>query len=512
MTEFVKQDVSGLLFEPGNAKDLANQVRLLWGQPQRCIELGRAGRVWAQHEYAPESYYPRLMEICRSAILEKNRQSLSATSAWTGPAPRLSSSHAACPKAEPNRADRHSLRFLMVHNEYGKRSGEEVEFDCIRNLVEVRGHLTCSFLRSSKSVDQMLLGRERAFFSGLYSWRSRRDIGTALRQFDPDIVLVQNLYPWISPAVLPLCRRSRAGVVMLVANYRLMCPSGLHLRRGQICERCLGGREYQCAIRNCEEGLFKSLGYALRSAVARRAGWYKDSVSAYICASTFLKIRMIDAGFEERKLHVVPNVVLDVDYRPAPEGQLGEYVGYVGRLSREKGVSVLLEAARLCPDIPFALAGDCSPAFRLPEPLPPNVRLAGFISGTQLDEFYRNARLVVNSSQCFETFGMSIAEAMLHGKAVIASRLGVMPEFVRENLTGLLAEPGNPADLAARIGQLWSQPARCMELGRAGRTWALQEYSPQRYYSRFIEVCRGAILEKGGDVVGFDRMLREIGA
>jgi glycosyltransferase involved in cell wall biosynthesis len=127
--------------------------------------------------------------------------------------------------------------------------------------------------------------------------------------------------------------------------------------------------------------------------------------------------------------------------------------------------------------------------FQLPNPLPANVELVGFLKGDELAAFYRDARFVVSTSECFETFGMSVGEAMQHGKAVIVSRIGVFPEFVADGQRGLLFETGNAIELAEKIHTLWSDPARCMAMGRAGRKWAHDEYAPDAYYARLIKVC-----------------------
>jgi glycosyltransferase involved in cell wall biosynthesis len=278
---------------------------------------------------------------------------------------------------------------------------------------------------------------------------------------------------------------------MFVANYRLMCPNGLHMSKGKTCEKCLGGREYHCVLNNCEGDLFKSTGYALRNAVARLAGFYTDNVSAFVCASRFLKGRMTDAGFDPQRMHLIPNVVPEVA-EPFSESA-GDYVGYVGRISREKGVHVLLEAAKQCPDVKFRLAGRVADGFALPDPLPANVEMAGFLSGDALADFYRRARLIVSASECFETFGMSVGEAMQRGKAVVVSRIGVFPEFVHEGATGMLFETGNASDLSEKIRALWFDPRRCVEMGRAGREWARNEYSPATYYQRLIRVVESVV-------------------
>ena len=387
------------------------------------------------------------------------------------------------------------MRFLMIHNDYGAVSGEEIQFYLIARLLRENGHEVKLFTRSSAEIPALPLGNLRAFCAGMYNPWSRRGVRKAIESFRPHAVLVKNLFPFISPAVLPVCRKAGVPVIMFVANYRLMCPNGLHMNKGRTCEKCLGGREYNCLLNNCEGSLIKSAGYALRSGVARVAGFYKNNVTAFVCASRFLKGRLSDAGFDPQRMHLIPNVVPQAEV--APRENEGSYVGYVGRISREKGVHVLLEAAGRCPEVRFRIAGRVADGFTLPDPLPPNVELAGFLQGEALAQFYEDARLIVSTSECFETFGMSVGEAMQHGTAVIVSRIGVFPEFVREGVTGLLFETGNAGDLAEKIRTLWNDPRRCIEMGRAGREWARREYSPDTYYQRLSRVIDSVV---GGEV------------
>lgn len=383
------------------------------------------------------------------------------------------------------------MRLLLVHNDYGAVSGEEIQFQLVHDLLEANGHTVRRYSRSSAEIPAMTLGKLRAFCAGMYNPWSRQRMAEVLREYRPDAVLIKNLFPLISPAILPICRRAGVPVVMCVANYRLMCPNGLHMSHGKPCEKCLGGREYHCVLNNCEGSLLKSTGYALRNTVARVAGFYQKNVNAYVCASRFLRQRMIDAGFDAGQLHLIPNVVPN-DAR-ARDDRPGEYVAYAGRISREKGVHTLIEAARRCPGIPFRIAGRVADGYAIPADLPPNLTMVGFLKGTELEAFYRDARMVVSASECFETFGMSVGEAMQHGRAVVVSRIGVFPEFVQDGVSGLLFEPGNANDLAAKVNALWSDPRRCVAMGRAAQAWARREYSPQMYYSRLSNVLRSVV-------------------
>ena len=203
------------------------------------------------------------------------------------------------------------MKALVIHNEYGAVSGEEVELDSLVRLLRGRGHEVSTYTRSSVEIPSMLLGKPRAFFTGIYNPIACNAIVRLLRELPPDIVLVKNLFPLISPAVLPCIRQAGVPIVMSVPNYRLMCPNGLYVSHGELCQRCRGGREYWCGLRNCESSLPKSIGYAVRSLVARKLGWFRNNVSAYICASRFLCDRLTEAGFDRSRIHVLPNLVAD---------------------------------------------------------------------------------------------------------------------------------------------------------------------------------------------------------
>jgi len=381
-------------------------------------------------------------------------------------------------------------RILVIHNEYGAVSGEEIALGHVVDTLKERGHELRRYSRSSAEIDHMLLGKPRALLTGIFNPHSRHAIHRVLEEFSPDLVLVKNLYPLISPAILPVIHNANIPIVMSVANYRLICPNGLHMSSdGKVCERCTGGREYHCALHNCERNLPKSIGYALRNFVARKAGWYKDNISAFICASHFLKAKLAAAGFSPRRLHVIPNLVPDpVPNQELPLASEGQYVAYLGRISEEKGVPTILRAAALCPDIEFRLAGKLRPGYELPTPVSTNVKLLGHLEKKNQASFFSNARMLISASECYETFGMSVAEASLHQRPVIASRIGVFPEFVEENITGLLFDPGNAQELAAKIRALWQSPDLCQQMGHAGRQRALREYSRQTYYDRISSV------------------------
>ncbi len=386
------------------------------------------------------------------------------------------------------------MRILIVHNEYGAYSGEEAVVEANARLLAEHGHEVLRFTRSSGEIPGMALGRTRALLSGIYSLASRRRMSTLLRRRQPDLVHVHNLYPLISPSILGPCRRAGVPVVMTVHNYRLVCPSGLHLRRGEICQQCAGGREYWCALHNCLGSLPKSLGYAVRNAAARLLRMYRDNVTLYLCLSDFQRERLTAAGFPPRRMIVLPNMAEMVEVADDHDNDdAGQYVAFLGRLSPEKGITQLVEAARLHPAIPVKAAGRHQRMPRLASTLPPNFELLGHLTGDALESFLRRARMIVLPSTCFEGFPTVLADAMMRAKPVVCSRIGGLPEIVDDGVTGLLTAPGDAADLAAKVRHLWEDAEGCRRMGRAGREKAIREYSPPRYYGRLMAAYQEAV-------------------
>ena len=366
------------------------------------------------------------------------------------------------------------MRILLTHNCYGKHSGEETVVENTQRILDEHGHQVCRLFRSSADIPAMPFGKVRAFFSGIYSFASKKALRRLLAKARPDVVHVHNLYPLISPSVLTECRKAGVPVVMTLHNYRLACPNGLHMVNGQICEKCKGGKEYWCILRNCEGRRAKSIGYALRTYTARRFRLFSDNVTMYAPLTEFHKARLIGEGVPKDRISVVPNMI-PINNENG-EGAVGNYVAFAGRVSPEKGIVTFLSAAQVCRDIHFHAAGDYMRMPQLMQGLPSNCVLHGHLAGLRLAEFFRETRLFVVPSICFETFGLTAAEAMAAGKPVIASNIGALRETVDDGRTGLLFEPGNAEDLAEKIRYLWDRPKLCGEMGQAGREKALREY------------------------------------
>lgn len=357
------------------------------------------------------------------------------------------------------------MKVLLVHNDYGKYSGEEAVVDKMAGMLPAIGYEVAQLRMTTADARESLMGKIRGFVSGIYCPGGVKAMREAIRRESPDVVNVHNLYPFISPAALKECRKAGIPVVMTVHNFRIMCPTGLFMRDNRPCEMCLErGNEWGCVKYNCEHSRLKSIGYAARNAVARIGRYYRDYVDMFACITDFQRRKLIQAGFPPEKIAVIPN---SMDVPPLTVCEAGNYVAYSGRISREKGVDMIIEAARRHPDIPFKLAGAVRDTDLVAD-LPSNVELAGYLSGEKLRDFYANARFFVMASRWYEGFPMTILEAARFAKPMVAPDHGGFTEIIGrgEDAIGMLVSPGNSDSLSDAIYELWRSSSKTQQLGR----------------------------------------------
>ncbi len=378
------------------------------------------------------------------------------------------------------------MKILLVHNNYGKYSGEEAVVDKMAAMLSAHGHEVVFYRRTTEGVRESASGKITGFLSGIYSPSGVRGMREVLRRERPDVVNVHNLYPFISPAALFECRKAGIPVVMTIHNFRLICPTGLFMRDGMPCETCLErGGEWSCVRYNCEHSRLKSLGYTLRNVYARWTGAYRKNVDVFACITDFQRRKLIAAGYDAQKIRVIPN---SMDAPESYQPMIGDYVAYIGRLSYEKGYDLLVEVARRNPTIQFRFAG--AKREQTDIEIPENVRFMGYLQKGELADFIRQSRFVVMSSRCYEGFPMAILEAACYGKPTIGPAHGGFTEIIGqgESAIGELFEPNNLDDLERKIVSLWNNFDRIASLGKNAFEKLQQEYSSEVVYNKWNDL------------------------
>lgn len=375
------------------------------------------------------------------------------------------------------------MKILIVHNNYGKYSGEEAVVDKMATMLQSHKHTVCFYRLTTEGARDKISDKIKGFTAGIYSHSGVKGIKKILRKDKPDIINVHNLYPFISPAALFECKKAGIPVVMTVHNFRLICPTGLFMRNGKPCEQCLDRKnEWSCIKYNCEHSIFKSIGYTLRNVYARWTKAYLRNVDMFACITEFQKKKLIEAGYDKNKITVIPNSIdAPCSYTPTS----GEYIAYIGRLSYEKGYDLLVEVARKHPEIKFCFAG--AQREKNNTEIPKNVEFKGYLQKKELSKFIQESRFIVIPSRCYEGFPMAILEAACHGKPAIAPNHGGFTEIIGqgENAIGKLFEPSNTDDLDKQIAELWNNQTLTEELGEKAFRKLKEHYDSEVVYKQW---------------------------
>ncbi len=275
--------------------------------------------------------------------------------------------------------------------------------------------------------------------------------------------------PWLGAAVPPMlvsfaraARRAARGADLVHAHW---LPSGaVALATGRPFVVQLWGTDVELARRAPR----------LARAVLRRA-------RLVISPSTALAEEGRRLG--AREVRVIPNGV-DFPDEVGEEADPPEVL-YAGRLSREKGVLELVEAAA---GLRLVVAGDGPLRARVPQ-------ARGFIPHAELEALYARAAVVACPSHR-EGFGVACAEAMAHGRPVVASEVGGLRDLVVDGETGLLVPPRDVSALREALQRLLADRELRRRLGAAGRERIQAHFSWQRFGAETIQAYEDAVGSK----------------
>jgi glycosyltransferase involved in cell wall biosynthesis len=347
------------------------------------------------------------------------------------------------------------------------------------------------------------------FSDHLTRWASRRyerELRSRLRRDRPAILHAHNLWMRLSPLPLRAAKSAAIPVVMTLHDYNNVCPRKWMITAGdRACESGFGGR---CLVSNCRgsrEGWpwlpYNNLRW-LKVALHRQM--LKTFVDVFICPSNHL------ASWVRRNMGIDNVVHLANFTRPPAAGTTStdnpQRILFAGRLSREKGVDILIRAvAILVEDHPRAslvIAGDGPEEPKLRRQvsalgLEDSVSFAGSLAGEGLTTQYREAGICVLPTLWMENCPISVLESFSNGRPMVATRIGGIPELVEEGLTGFLFQRADHRDLAAKLGLLCNDATRVIEMGRHAAEAFEQKYTANVHLKRLSSIYNNLINRDG---------------
>jgi glycosyltransferase involved in cell wall biosynthesis len=215
-------------------------------------------------------------------------------------------------------------------------------------------------------------------------------------------------------------------------------------------------------------------------------------VAAFVAPSSFMTEQLLSWGIPERRISTIRNFVPSIAAAPSNVGDFGIYVG---RLSAEKGLPVLLEALSLAGDPQFRIIGD-GPLRKDLIALAARLGLhrtefTGRVDARDARRAVAGCRFLVMPSLCHENAPLAALEAMAAGRPILVSARGGLPELV-DSGGGLVSGPGEAAALSEHIQALSRDRDLCQELGDQAWRFAVSELGPKRHLDRLREVYEGA--------------------
>ena len=384
------------------------------------------------------------------------------------------------------------MRILILHSRYlsGVVSGENRVVEDEARLLRDAGH-DVWVLAPSPHADGTS-ARIRAGASAIRSADAARRVSELVRSRAIDVVHVHNLFPTLSPGVLPAAADAGAAVVMTLHNYRLMCLPATFLRDGGLCEACLGHVPWRGVVHRCYRGSILGSGALAASLSVHRALGTFERVTRYLAVSEFVRRKHIEGGIDPHRIAVKGNFTWPGRGRRGA----GEYFLFLGRLSPEKGVDTLLEAWRRDGGLGrLVVVGDGPEGAALRRSAPVGVEFYGEVPPADVPEILSRARALLVPSRWYEASPRTIIEAYASGIPVVASRIGALPEAVDEDCSGHLVTVDDAAAWARAAARLLD-PGESRRLGEGARRRWRERHSPEAGLVALEDAYRDAMARR----------------
>ena len=396
------------------------------------------------------------------------------------------------------------MKILTCHNFYQSDGGENMVFRTEQEILRKAGHEVIEYSRQSTDTEGSgLAARAGMFVSGFYSRRTVREVRALVDRERPDVAIIQNVFPLLSPSLYHALH-GRVPMVQLVFNYRILCPNAEFYTNGANCERCIGGNTIHAVRFQCyrQSRVFSAWYAGIIGLHRALRTWHL--VDRFIVADRFLLRKLVEGGLPGDRIRVNSNP-FDVDQYPRSD-ESGDYALFVGRFTRAKGVLTLVRAFAQA-NLPrrLVMVGDGESMSEIQSiirehGLADRVELAGRVFGDKMRQLMAGSQFVVVPSEWYDNTPMTIYQAFSTGKPVIASRMSGVMEDVIDGEDGILFTPGDPADLARKMEQVAADPELRKRLGERARQKAEAQWSAPAHQSRLT-----AILEEVAGVAASSR-------
>jgi len=417
------------------------------------------------------------------------------------------------------------MKILLVNKYFYIKGGSETYFFGLKKMLEDHNHEVIDFsMEDEKNFhsdyqEYFVANKEyenvgkvqkiKNALSLIHSNEAYKKLCKLIENTRPDIAHVNLIYHQLTPSIFHALKKYNIPVVFTSHDYKVICPNYKLYSKDEICNKCQGGAFYHCAINKCHKD--SSL-YSTLLSIESYFHKYKKSyqIADYIiCPSNFMLEQLASAGYKREKLVHFPNFLTnDFLNREAVGIKDNRTLLYYGRLSREKGLDLLLDANKLVQaDYILKIIGTGPEEERLKKRVEDenikNVIFLGFKTGDDLQREIREAKATIIPSTWHEVFGLTIIESYSVGTPVIGSNLGGVPENIIDKKTGYIFEANNADNLKDCIEEIVNMDKESEEYKQMEEACLSfkNKFSTEKYYKDLIELYKNLISNKGMDGV-----------
>lgn len=400
------------------------------------------------------------------------------------------------------------MKILLINKFYYLKGGSEKHFFELKNVLEENGHDVIVFSTQNKKniesgkneyfIDELKMSLSN-FLNGFklfYNPQATSKLENIILNNQIDVAHIHNISHHFSPAILKVLKKHRIPIVMTVHDYKLICPNYKLFNGGGVCEKCQGGKFYNCTLNKCVKNSY--LASLVMTLEAYWVKWkkYYDCIDIFIAPSRFVESKLIAGGLDKNKIKYLPNFLKrDEILKDVNKNNSEDYILSFGRLSKEKGLDTLIKALAKIEDkkIKLKIAGEGDVLERLKELAQENkisqrVEFIGYKPNREIQTLIENSKFVVTPSIWYENAPYSILESYLHKKAVIGAEIGGIGELVISGETGVTFEAGNDIDLAQKIDALLKKPDEAKIMGKNGAEMVINKLDEKNYYNKLLSI------------------------
>jgi glycosyltransferase involved in cell wall biosynthesis len=332
------------------------------------------------------------------------------------------------------------IKILVIHNKYQSNNigGEDIVYE--NELLSLREELgfenVYCYEVSNDNINKLSL-----LFNIWFSLKHFNNIKRMVSHNNIDLVHIHNFYPILTPSIFKASKEAGAKVVHTLHNYRLWCISGIFYRDGHgICELCIKKKFPIYGILNkCYRDSL------IQSVLAQFSFWFYrsikafDSIDYFFVLTNFQKDKIRSLGIEKDKIILKPN---GLGSMPSTIETKDGYI-YVGRIEESKGICELLRVWKKLPQkFSITIIGSGKLERDLKEKYQSlNIIFKGKCSRLETLECISKSKYLIQPSILYETFGLTMIEAMGLGTPVIGFDIGTRSDFIEDKINGFLCNP-----------------------------------------------------------------------